>query len=89
MPYWVYILKMKDGRFYTGMTSNLQKRLNQHVSKSGARTTSIFGMDELIYSEEFEDKKTALQREREIKGWRQEKKLALAKNFALQKASSS
>ena len=59
----VYICERR-GLLYTGITTNLEHRIRQH----GAQ---------LLYAEAHQDKHAAAQREREIKGWRREKKLAL------------
>ncbi len=55
-----------EGALYTGITTNLGRRMKQHSAQ-------------LLYAEEYQDKHTAARREREIKGWRREKKLALIK----------
>jgi putative endonuclease len=59
----VYICD-RNGRLYTGITTDLDHRMRQH----GA---------ELLYSEAYPGKHEAARREREIKGWRREKKLDL------------
>lgn len=61
----VYICDRK-GQLYTGITTDLGRRIKQHCA-------------ELLYSEVYQDKHTAARREREIKGWRREKKLALVR----------
>ena len=61
--WYVYICDRR-GQLYTGITTDLEHRMRQH----GAH---------LLYSESFEDKHLAARREREIKSWRREKKLAL------------
>ncbi len=63
--WYVYICD-KEGVLYTGITTNLPRRMRQHAAP-------------LLHSEHFQDKHTAARREREIKGWRREKKLALIK----------
>jgi putative endonuclease len=65
--YIVYILKSEStGRFYTGYTSDLSKRLAKH--KAGAtKTTRGMGPWKLVYQEAFETKKDATARERELK----------------------
>ncbi len=59
----VYICD-RGGQLYTGITTDLNHRVKQHGAK-------------LLYSEAFEDKHEAARREREIKGWRRDKKLGL------------
>lgn len=76
MAHFVYILKCKDGSFYTGITWNIEKRINEHNKGLSLATKGRLPV-ELVYSEEFIDKFRAAQREKEIKGWRREKKLKL------------
>ena len=64
--WWVYICAKND-RLYVGITTNLENRLRQH---GGAK---------LIYQEGPVEKKKAALRERQIKKWRWEKKLHLAR----------
>jgi putative endonuclease len=78
MSYFVYIHKMIDGRFYTGMTNNLARREGQHGVNPSTRTTYIFGAGQKIYYEEHPDRASAHARERQIKKWSKAKKLALA-----------
>lgn len=78
MEYFTYILECSDKSFYVGCTNNLEKRLSQHNnSKWGAHYTKLRRPVVLKYSELFPTLKEARRREKEIKGWRREKKLAL------------
>lgn len=76
--YFLYILKCSDGTFYTGVTNNLERRLNEHE----------FGIDTESYTykrrpvtlefyEEFNDIKQAIEFEKKIKKWSGKKKQAL------------
>lgn len=66
--FYVYILKsIKDGKIYTGYTSNLKLRLHEH--KSGLVTSTAFRKPlKLIYYEAYSDKIDAQNRERYLKG---------------------
>ncbi len=76
----VYILECADQSLYVGCANNLEKRIRQHnESKWGAHYTKIRRPVKLLYSEIFKTLVDARRREREIKGWRREKKLALIK----------
>ena len=76
--HYLYILQMNDGRFYVGITNNLQRRESQHGrGDSATRTTRVFGAEPILYKEEFPDLKMALKRERQIKKWSHAKKEAL------------
>lgn len=78
MPFFVYILRMKDGRLYVGHSNNPPRRHAEHETGKGCRTTGIFGAGEIIFVEEHSDRPAAVRRERQIKGWTRSKKLALA-----------
>lgn len=77
---YTYILKCADGTLYTGWTNDLQKRLAAHNSGTGSKYTKTRLPVELIYFEEFEDKKEAMSREWHIKRLTREEKLALINN---------
>jgi putative endonuclease len=75
--WFVYILKCKDGSLYTGITNDLERRFLEHKNLKGGHYTSSHKVLERIYSEQHETQSLALKRERQIKGWRREKKLLL------------
>ncbi len=78
MPFFVYILRLSDGRLYVGHSNNPPRRHTEHESGKGCRTTGIFGTGEIIYMEQHPDRPSAADRERQVKGWTRAKKLALA-----------
>ena len=65
--------------YYTGVTYNLEKRLEQHASGKGSRFTSKHGFKKLKYSEEYSDIIDARERERQIKDFSRQKKEALCR----------
>jgi len=75
--YWVYILKCSDGSYYTGSTSNLEKRISEHKLGSIKGYTSKRLPVGLVFSEWFSDVNDAISAERQIKGWSRAKKEAL------------
>ena len=78
MPYFVYIIACADKSLYVGCTNNPEKRVKQHnKSKCGAHYTKIRRPVTLVHKETFTTLVEARRREKEIKGWRREKKLAL------------
>ena len=83
--YCVYITTNKNKTtLYVGVTSNIQRRLQQHyeASFSGRKTfTGRYNCYYLIYIEGFRSIRKAIQREKEIKKWRREKKLRLIHCF--------
>ena len=64
---YVYILRCSDDTLYTGWTNDLEKRIKAHSNGTGAKYTRGRGPVELVYFEEFDDKKDAMKREYEIK----------------------
>jgi len=78
MSYYVYILKCSDSTFYTGITTDIVRRLDEHNhSDRGAKYTRVRRPVELIYSEEAEDRRGAAQREYAIKKLTKLKKIEL------------
>lgn len=77
--WYMYILECCDGRFYTGMTNNLQKRLLKHTSGKGAKFTKSFGVKVLLYQEEFATRQEAMKREAQVKSLTKKQKIDLIK----------
>ena len=77
MAFWVYMLRCADKSYYTGHTDNLESRLVGHKSGEVKGYTSSRLPVELVFSEVFPTREEALKCERQIKGWRREKKEAL------------
>lgn len=76
----LYILRCGDGTLYTGITTDVEKRLEAHRSGKGAKYTRGRGPLELVYSEECGDHSAALKRELEIKALTREEKQKLIGN---------
>jgi len=81
MKWFVYIVECSDSSLYTGITNNIGKRIWTHNSKKGAKSLKGKLPVKLIYKETYHNQKQAAKREREIKGWRREKKLELVERF--------
>mgnify|MGYP006285779031 CR=1 FL=1 len=75
--YYVYILTNHSGTLYTGMTNNLVRRLDEHRRGVGSKFTAKYNIRRLVHVEVYRDVRNAIAREKEIKGWRREKKVAL------------
>ncbi|MBX7205758.1 MAG: GIY-YIG nuclease family protein [Bacteroidia bacterium] len=75
---YVYLVECTDGSFYTGVTNNIDRRLNEHNMglNSGAYTFDKRPVV-LKYCQAFTDYNLAIKREKQIKGWSKQKKLAL------------
>ena len=75
--HYVYILRCADGTFYTGWTTDPERRTKVHNSGKGAKYTRARRPVELIYYEEFDDKIEAQRREWAIKQLTRAEKEAL------------
>lgn len=64
---YTYILECADGSFYTGWTTDLERRLQEHNRGQGARYTRSRLPVRLHYQEDHEDRSAAMQREHELK----------------------
>ena len=73
----VYILRCGDGSLYTGISTDVVRRLEEHRSGKGAKYTRSRGPLELVYREACPDKSAALKRELEIKALSRTEKLKL------------
>lgn len=66
--YWLYMLQCKDNSLYTGITTDLERRVKEHnSSKLGAKYTRARRPVKLVYSKEFESRSEALIEEARIK----------------------
>lgn len=77
--WFVYIIQCKDGSFYTGVTDNFTRRFLEHKSGRGGWYTRKKKVKQIAHIEEFRTKQEALKREKQIKGWKREKKIKLIK----------
>ncbi len=76
---YTYILKCCDGSLYTGWTTNLDRRINEHNKGIGGKYTRARLPVQLVYYEKFETKREAMKREYEIKQLSRSEKLKLIK----------
>jgi putative endonuclease len=77
MAYYCYIVRCADGTFYTGWTTNPERRIKQHNAGRGARYTRSRRPVELVYIEDKPDQSSALAREHAIKRMSRAKKETL------------
>ncbi len=75
--HFVYILESADGRYYTGYTTDLERRMEEHRGGTGAKFTRGFGFGKLLYHEEHPTRSDALKRECELKRLSRAEKRAL------------
>ena len=75
---YIYILTNTNNTvLYTGVTSNLIKRVYEHNNKMVQGFTEKYNLHKLVYYEVFEDMMNAIIREKQIKGWLRSKKVSL------------
>jgi len=65
--HWVYVIECADGSFYTGYTTDVERRVREHDHGEGAKYTRGRTPVELVHSERFESQSRAMSREYEIK----------------------
>lgn len=86
MPWFVYMARCRDGSVYTGITTDVEKRLAQHNAGSGAKYTRTRGPVVVAHQEPVANESVARKREAEIKRWTKSAKeaflLAQRKNSA-------
>lgn len=75
--YYVYLLSNYSRRLYVGVTNNLQRRLSEHKQKLIPGFTRNYNLKRLVYYETTRSIRSAIIREKQIKGWLRGKKVAL------------
>ena len=79
--YYVYLLTNWNNKVvYVGMTNDLQRRIFEHKEKQVKGFTEKYNVHKLVYYEQTPEVEVALNREKEIKKWRREKKNKLVEN---------
>lgn len=73
------MLQCKDGSLYTGITTDLKRRLSEHKKGAGGHYTRARGATRMVYSEEHPDRSAASKREAAIKRLSRKNKQALIK----------
>lgn len=77
--YYLYLILYEDGSIYTGVTNDVNRRFQEHREGKGGQYTKKHKPLRLLGCERFYTKQDALKRERQIKGWRKDKKMAIIK----------
>ena len=75
--YYVYILAHASRRLYVGVTNDLERRIFEHKCKLIPGFTSDYNIHRLVFFETTVDVWAAISREKQLKGWRRSKKIAL------------
>ena len=77
--YYVYIIECGDKTLYTGITTDIQRRFNEHKSGKGGHYTRSKKVRKILYIEKHKTRSEALKREIKIKSWNRREKLDLIK----------
>ena len=77
MSFYVYIMSNASKTLYVGVTNNLLRRVVTHRNKTGSVFVRKYNVTKLVYFEETTYIADAIAREKQIKGWRRVKKVAL------------
>ncbi len=81
MPHFIYIVECSDKTLYTGYTTDVERRVSEHNSGTGAKYTRGRTPVELVYTEKYSSRSEAMSREYEIKQMtRSEKKTLIGKD---------
>ncbi|OHB80204.1 MAG: endonuclease [Planctomycetes bacterium RBG_16_55_9] len=75
--FYVYIMGSKTGTLYVGVTNDLERRIYEHKNHLIPGFADKYKVDRLLYFETANDPISAISREKQIKKWRREKKVAL------------
>lgn len=85
--WYVYMLRLSDNSLYTGITKDIDERLEKHRSGNGSKYVRSRLPCKLVYKEESDSKSSALKREAEIKSWSKKKKESFLKENSERKKS--
>lgn len=86
-PWFVYLVRCADGSIYTGISDDVDARLEKHNKGRGARYTAQRRPVSLLHTEKHPDQGSAMRRERQIKTWAKSKKEELARVDAGKRSS--
>ena len=79
--YYVYILtNQTDEVMYVGVTNDILRRMNEHRAGRIEGFTRAYHVHKLVYLESYNDPRDAIAREKQLKGWRREKKNRLVES---------
>src|SRR5579885_3496105 len=79
--YFTYIMASRSHTLYIGITDDLEKRVFQHKWKEHDGFTARYNCDRLVWYESHDQAAKAIAREKELKGWRRARKIALIESM--------
>ena len=79
--YYVYIMSNRTHVLYIGVTNDLENRAGQHQERAGPGFTQRYHLIRLVYFEQYDKIADAIAREKQLKGWRRSKKIALIESL--------
>jgi putative endonuclease len=75
--YFTYIMASRSHTLYIGVTGNLHKRVFEHKWREHSGFTERYNCDRLVWFESYQEVAKSIAREKQLKGWRRDKKIAL------------
>jgi putative endonuclease len=75
--FFAYIVASRSHTLYVGVTGDLRKRVFEHKWKEHDGFAARYNCDRLVWFEIYQDVRLAIAREKQLKGWRREKKIGL------------
>ena len=78
--FWVYLLASRTATLYVGIANDRERRLREHREGAVPGFTNEYGVNQLAYWECFADPRDAIAREKQIRGWRRSRKVALVES---------
>jgi len=80
--YWTYIMASSSGNaLYIGVTNDLERRVWEHRNGQGSEFAKKYRVTRLVFSEEYDNPTDAIAREKQLKGWRRERKNELVRTI--------
>ena len=79
--FFVYIAASRSHQLYIGVTNSVMRRMKEHRERRDGTYTARYGIDRLVYYEQFQYVQDAIAREKRLKDWGREKKIALIESI--------
>lgn len=79
--FYTYVMSSILGTIYIGVTNNLQRRIYEHKQHLIKGFTDLYNCTQLVYYEEYNNVNEAIEREKQLKGWKRSKKEILIRKM--------